>query len=352
MSINNEATAPRQFVASVAAYSSKWIKGTKYWQVGYSVFFVVVVVYVVAQGVTTLRGGSMRFPHIGIGAIYGALGAMMVVSGAVGVYLFLRSRRKCLLTVTGDGITIKGEVYSLGEAQLSLWVDMGIALHLYSGRRRFVLGGRDRQVGPTTPLDVPPVPLVDAWLSASDFDELLLLGGRAAARGPAAGEPVRCLLFPNPLTIQKMGSFAFLKQQRLMRSLWQPQFYIDLDNDTIRVIDPSSNAVTASASVAQVTAIPATYRLGGGHVFPSAQNAASDVVGEHFSTMPALSVSVAGISPLTVGCRDSQGLERRFSWSANVPITNDPPTYAVSGADWVTLVEKLGLAPYLVDAAS
>jgi hypothetical protein len=34
-----------------------------------------------------------------------------------------------------------------------------------------------------------------------------------------------------------------------------------------------------------------------------------------------------------------------------VPITNDPPGYAVSAADWLTLVEKSGLAPYLEDAA-
>jgi hypothetical protein len=80
-------------------------------------------------------------------------------------------------------------------------------------------------------LDAPPIPLVDAWLSESDFDELLFLGGRSAARGPAPGEPTRCLLFPNLLSIQQMGSFAFRKKQRLMRSLWQPQLFIDLDND-------------------------------------------------------------------------------------------------------------------------
>ena len=70
------------------------------------------------------------------------------------------------------------------------------------------------------------MPLVAAWLTESDFDELLFLGGRSAARGPAAGEPTRCLLFPNPLSIQQMGPFAFRKKQRLMRSLWQPQLTI------------------------------------------------------------------------------------------------------------------------------
>ena len=31
---------------------------------------------------------------------------------------------------------------------------------------------------------------------------------------------------------------------------------------------------------------------------------------------------------------------------------NDPPQYEISAADWLTLVEKLGLATYLEDAAN
>jgi hypothetical protein len=34
-----------------------------------------------------------------------------------------------------------------------------------------------------------------------------------------------------------------------------------------------------------------------------------------------------------------------------VPITNDPPPYTVSAADWLTLVEKCGLTPHLEDTA-
>jgi len=30
-----------------------------------------------------------------------------------------------------------------------------------------------------------------------------------------------------------------------------------------------------------------------------------------------------------------------------VPVQNQPAAYAVSGVDWLILVEKLGLAPYL-----
>jgi hypothetical protein len=149
-----------------------------------------------------------------------------------------------------------------------------------------------------------------------------------------------------------MGPFAFRKKQRLTRSLSQPQLFIDVDNDAIRLVDPNSNAVTASASVPRVTATPATYQPSGGHAVPSAQNVASDAAGQYFSTTPAMGVSVAGMQPLTIGCRDFEGLKRRFSWSANVPITNDPPVYEVSAADWLTLVEKFGLAPYLEDGTN
>ncbi len=349
MSVNDESTTSRQFVASAAAYSSKWIKGTKYWQVGYTVFFAVFVGFLLVQVFGTLRGIHLRFPRPGAAAVYGVLGGMMVFGVGLAAYLFWRSRRKYLITVSGDGLTIdrrRGDVYSLADAQLGLWVDSGVALHLHCGRHRFVLGGRDRRIGPATPLDAPPTPLVDAWLSESDFDELLILGGRSAARGPAHGEPTRCLLFPNPLLIQRMGSFAFRKKQRLMRSLWQPQLCIDVDHDAIRVVDPNSNAVNASASVSQVTTTPTTYHLSAGHAFPSAQNVASDAAGEYFSTMPAMAVGVPGMQPLTIGCRDFEGLKRRFSWPGNVRITNDPPAYAVSAADWLTFVEAFGLAAY------
>jgi len=351
MSINEESTASRQFAASSTAFSPKWMS---YWKTGYTVFFALFVLFLVLQVLRTLRVVRLHFPHIGAAVIYGAVVGMIVVGVGWAASMFWRSRRKYLISVTGDGLTIdrrRDDVYSLVDAQLGLWVDTGVALHLRSGRHRFVLGGRDRRVGPATPLDASPVWVVDAWLSESDFDGLLVLGSRSAARGPAPGEPTRCLLFPNPLLIQQMGSFAFRKKQRLTRSLAEPQLFIDLDDDAIRVVDPIGNAVNASASVSQLMATPAMYQLSGGHAFPSAQNMASDAAGQYFSTMPAMAVCVPGMQPLTIGCRNFEGLKRRFSWSANVPITNDPPAYAVSAADWLTLVEKSGLAPYLEDTA-
>jgi hypothetical protein len=352
MSVNDQSTASRQFVASAAAYSSKWIKGTRYWQVGYTVFFVAFVAFAVLTVFGPLWGVHVHVPKPSAAVVYGVLAGMMAAGVGIAAHLFWRSRRKYLITVTSDVLTVNPRrgAYSIADARLGLWVHSGVALQLRSGRHRFVLGGRDRRVGPATPLDTPPVPLVDAWLPESDFDELLRLGGRSAARGPAPGEPSRCVLFPNPLSIQRMGSFAFRKTQRLMRSLNQPQLFVDVDNDAIRVLDPNSNAVNASASASQVTATPATYQLSSGHWFPSAQNVASDAAGQYFSTMPAVAVSVPGMQPLTIGCRDFRGLKRRFSWSGNVPVHNDPPAYAVSAADWLTLVETFGLAPQLQDS--
>ena len=205
-----------------------------------------------------------------------------------------RSRQKYVLTVNGDALTVgpRGDTYSLADAQLSLWPNIGVALHLHSGGRRFILGGRDRQIGPSTPLDAAPIQLVDARLPASDFDELLRLGGRAAARGPAPGEPTRCILFPNSQTIVNSGPFAFRKKQRLVNSLGREQLFIDVDNDTIRVIDPESHTVDAAAAVSRITATALSYET-------------RDVESSQFSRTPALTMSVPGVPPLTIGCPTS-----------------------------------------------
>lgn len=127
-----------------------------------------------------------------------------------------------------------------------------------------------------------------------------------------------------------------------MRSLHSPQLFIDVDRDSVRLIDPGSGAVRAAASASLVTATPVTYELAW-H--------ASDAAGECFSTMPVLPLSVPGMPLLSVGCRHFDKLTRRFSWSANVPVTNDPPAYVVSPADWLTLAESCGLAAHLGDSA-
>ena len=162
--------------------------------------------------------------------------------------------RKYVLTVNGDdrspvGPHRGGRLLTRRCATGYLAEHRGRALHPVATRgwrcictpahTSFVLGGRDRRIGPSTPLDAAPIQVVDARLPASDFDELLRLGGRAAARGPAPGEPTRCILFPNSQTIVNSGPFAFRKKQRLVNSLGREQLFIDVDNDTIRVVDPN-----------------------------------------------------------------------------------------------------------------
>jgi hypothetical protein len=327
MSVNNETGASRQFVASGEAMSTGWIKGTKIWQAAYTVVFVAFVGFAMVAVFRTAKGKSVHVPH------YAPLLLPVVLVGAgvvMGGYMFWRSRQKYVLNVTGDALTVgsRGDVYSLADAKLGIWPNVGVALHLHAGGRRFVLGGEDRQIGPATPLDAPPIQLVDARLPASDFDELLRLGGRAAARGPAPGEPTRCVLFPNSQTIVNSGAFAFRKKQRLVNSLGRAQFFIDVDGDTIRVIEPDSHTVDASAAVSQATATPLSYQT-------------RDPESGSVSNTPALKLSLPGVPPLTIGCQLGTG-SRGFSGSYH--IVNDPPTYILSAADWLTLVEKFGLA--------
>ncbi|WP_459971636.1 hypothetical protein [Mycobacterium sp. MUNTM1] len=344
MSVNDQSAASRQFVASCSIYSPNWTKltgrrATIYIQIGFWSIVLLVVGTMLARTFGQSRGGHSSVPDIpGWVIAYGWLALLAVVGLAVGALFLWRWRRKYRLAVTPEGITIdrrRGDVFSFTDAQLGLWATSGMALHLQRGRHRFILGGRDCRVGPATPLSAPPVLLVDAWLPQSDFHALLSLSGRwrgVAASEPAPGDPVRCVTFPNPLLIQQMGPFALLKKQRLMQSLYEPQLFIDIDDHTIRVIDAASNELTASAPLARVTTAPSTYRLGG-----------EDVAGQHFSTMPAVTLRIPGAQPLTVGCHDFEGLKQRFAWGRQVPVTNDPPAYVVSGADWLTLTEKLGV---------
>jgi hypothetical protein len=57
------------------------------------------------------------------------------------------------------------------------------------------------------------------------------------------------------------------------------------------------------------------------------------------------------LGPLTVGGQYLAISGRRFSWSGTVRIVNDPPTYILSAADWLTLVEKFGLAANVDDTS-
>ena len=336
MSVNDRSAASRQFVASAPSLSSKMNEFATNMRS-------IIAVYGLGLGVGLGVGWGL-----GLGAAVGSfVGLGMGTAILLGwtAYLWWRSRRKILIDVTSDGLTVNQrprETFSFVDAKLGPWVTMGVALHLQRGSRRFVLGGRDCRIAPATRLDAPPVPAVDAWLWDAEFDELLAMsGGRTELdiRGPAPGEPTRCLLFPNPLLAEQMGSFAFRKQRRLQRSLWQPSVVLDVDNDAIRVIEPNSNAVSASTARTQVTATPAIYQ-------PDSVTS-GDGSTHDYSAVPGVIVCVPGVQPLTIGCLEMVGSRFRFSWRGEVSRPNERPPYVVSAADWLTLAEKFGLTPYL-----
>jgi uncharacterized YccA/Bax inhibitor family protein len=141
MGISDESTASRQFVASAEAFSTGWIKGTKIWQAVYSVFFVAFVGFAALAMFRTSKGIPVHAPRY-TGLIFMAV--LLVAGVFVGCYLYWRSRKRYVLTVNGDALTVgaRGDVYSLADGQLGLWPNIGVALHLHSGGRRFVLGGR------------------------------------------------------------------------------------------------------------------------------------------------------------------------------------------------------------------
>jgi hypothetical protein len=287
-------------------------------------------------------------------------GFVVVLIGGVGGWYWWSQRSghgKILIDVTRDALTVSkrpGDVYPFSDTKLGVWgvsggMTMGTALHLHCGPRRFILGGRDFRVAAGTRLEAPdagyglPVD-VDAWVAATDFGEILTMGGcqsnqsGSAARPPAPGEPIRCLLFPSPLLIQQMGPFAMRRKQQLLQSVNQPRLAIDVGADDIRVVDPNSNALIASARVAQVTATPETYRYRfGSALFGSPDQILGRVfeqsMASSLSTTPVMVVCVPGAQPLCIGCRDAVGgLDQRFSWPGNVrQRVNDPPTFRSRG---------------------
>jgi hypothetical protein len=320
-------------------------------------------------------GGSRAVAEITDGAVrYGFLAILF--AGVGGWYWWSQrsGRGRILLEVTGDALTVSrrpGDVYPLRGGKLGVWgitggMTMGTTLHLHCGQRRFVLGGRDYRVATGTRLEAPDagygLPIdVDAWVGAEDFGQILALAGHRGdqpgvdSQPPAPAGPTRCLLFPSPLRAQQMGALAFRQRQQLLQSVNQPRLAVDVGPDEIRVVDLHSNALVASAPAAQVTAIPETYQYRyGWALFGSPDQLLSRMFSQGtaaaLSTTPVLVVCIPGMQPLSIGCRDTVGgLDRRFSWPDDVrQRVNEPPDFAVSGADWLTLVEKLGLAPYLM----
>lgn len=374
MYVNDRSAASRQFVANppfwgskmasltTSSYQNNPVRSHLVYVAGILAFSAVLGgLYLGVQSYFAGRDSDRHVAEI-VGRAFPLVG-LVVLFGGVGAWYWWSRRRRIVIAVTSDGLTVNTrprDVYSLSDAKLGTWgvtggMAMGTTLHLQCGSRRFVLGGQDHRLAAGTRLEAPdagyglPVD-IDAWLSAPEFDELLTIVGPRSGldvRKPAPGGPTRCLLFPNPMLIQQTGSWAFGEQRRVAQSQNQPRLAIDLGADTIRVIDPNSNALIASTSPAQVTAAPVTYGSTHRHLIPNLGHVLSDAAATYWSTTPGLHVSIPGMPPLTIGCRDSiSGLRHRFSWPG-LPTQDAHADYVVSGADWLTLVEKFGLAAYL-----
>jgi hypothetical protein len=283
-------------------------------------------------------------------------------SAALRRFEVLTMRGKTPMYVTRDGLIVEhkpGQVFSLSDARLGEWTLNGSALHLQGDRKRFVLGGLDHRIVTGTRLDVPPVEHTDATMRASDFDELLTMVARRSGsdvRQPAPGEPIRCVLTPNTSAawtdyVMPWRDFA---QRRRRKKL--PSLSIDVGKDAIWVTDMDTHAAIASASVAQVTAAARNYPLELTGPARWLEQISALLEGDAVAdgTTPVLVVDIPGLQPLTIGSPVLHAsIACRFTWLTTrgiVPGTKSPD-YLVSGADWLVLVEKFGLAPLLARTA-
>ena len=272
----------------------------------------------------------------------------LAAGGLVALYAYLiyRMLRKIHICVTSDGLTLDhrpGKVFSFSDAKLGQWTPTasaatmpgsGSALHLRCGPHRFILGGRDHRIAEGPRLDAASVGSVDAVMSAADFDELLTMIGRRSGldvRQPAPEEPIRCLLVPSPSGSAAAGFVRIMGATLGATRTRNPSLAIDVGKDAISVIDANTNALIASARLAEVTATPADWKW-------------------EFRTppTPVLVLCVPGLQPLTIGCPILHSWSSRFSWSGRVPSAKKP-AFVVSETDWLTFAEKFGLASYLQD---
>lgn len=183
---------------------------------------------------------------------------------------------------------------------------------------------------------------VDAWLWAPEFDDVLAIAGHSAdSRSPAAGEPIRCLLYPNPYLAEQIGA---LEQSRFQQALGSPKMVVDVDADAIAVTDPNDRAFTASARLAQVTATPSIFAPDG--------VLSGDGTAHDYLAIAGLVVSLPGVQPLIIGCLDRVGSRFRYSWRENALRRNERPAYVVSAGDMRSLAERFGVDGHLADGSA
>ena len=169
----------------------------------------------------------------------------------------------------------------------------------------------------------------------------ILPGMSGDGESDSEGQPTRCWL--------RSRSYPPVAGSGLART-WavvspadgKPILAVDLGKDAIWVMDANTNALVASAWLGQASATPAKRKY---NTWPLAT-----------LTVPVLVVCVPGLQRLSIGCLEipTRGfLPRRgsfrFSWLGAVQLEENDPAYWVTAADWLTLVEKFGLAPRLED---
>ncbi len=142
--------------------------------------------------------------------------------------------------------------------------------------------------------------------------------------------------------------FSLVSPSDAVPGNFKPSLAIDVGKDAISVSDPNTNTLVASAPLAQVTATPAKNETKVPRVGVRRLIESGGVI-----TLPILVVCIPGMQRLTIGCMDGQTrvgqLGYRYSWRDTVAQEEDP-AYYISGAGWLTLVEKFGLAPQLEDS--
>lgn len=123
MALNDGSAASRQFVASSSPMSSQMTAfATGKGRYGVQAAFFALILVMVASFVTRQRQG-----HV---IVVAGLVALSIFGLAGTAYVWWRSRRKVLIGVTSDGLTVnqRRDVFPFADAKLGPWVNMGVTM--------------------------------------------------------------------------------------------------------------------------------------------------------------------------------------------------------------------------------
>ncbi|HTQ20960.1 hypothetical protein [Mycobacterium sp.] len=144
----------------------------------------------IVAGLALLAAVAMvtsKFPAAMESGVAPAIFAVLLLGLGIAPIPYLNRARKkeLVISVTPDGLTVDrwpDDVFPFGDARLGQWTRRGAsattALHLQSGRHRFVVGRSELSARRVTPGLLPEAPPVgwaqpDAAMSGRDFDELV-----------------------------------------------------------------------------------------------------------------------------------------------------------------------------------